>query len=302
MDNGLCARHQIFNLYKWTTTRKNSSIKRPSTRRPTFPISLPPRKEALSLRSPWIGISREWRKIEALANFRIDGFSMAVLENYTGDRLNFGLAAEQAKSEGYKVETVIVGDDCALPPPRGITGRRGLAGTILVHKVINFFLRKAKNDEGVVKISKFKDTSDQSKPGFARNPFTDLKEKKAKGKMAGDSSSSHQSSSSTAKDSTLKSQSGVNASKEAEEPLLMRKEKEVAVTLSDSNENSRMNFSNEEQRSPLSPIVFFSSDIYVMTGCREQDRESKDVDIPILVKGKSKLIPDVLPKLEAQKA
>ncbi|KAK4567282.1 hypothetical protein RGQ29_003194 [Quercus rubra] len=55
--------------------------------------------------------------------------------NYTGDRLNFILAAEQAKSEGYKVETVIVGDDCALPPPRGIAGRRGLAGTILVHKV-----------------------------------------------------------------------------------------------------------------------------------------------------------------------
>jgi hypothetical protein len=31
---------------------------------------------------------------------------------------------------------VIVGDDCALPPPRGIAGRRGLAGTILVHKVL----------------------------------------------------------------------------------------------------------------------------------------------------------------------
>lgn len=32
---------------------------------------------------------------------------------------------------------VIVGDDCALPPPRGIAGRRGLAGTILVHKVVS---------------------------------------------------------------------------------------------------------------------------------------------------------------------
>lgn len=31
---------------------------------------------------------------------------------------------------------MIVGDDCALPPPRGIAGRRGLAGTILVHKVL----------------------------------------------------------------------------------------------------------------------------------------------------------------------
>ncbi|KAI4347314.1 hypothetical protein L6164_008134 [Bauhinia variegata] len=60
---------------------------------------------------------------------------LLIVTNYTGDRLNFGLAAEQAKSEGYQVETVIVGDDCALPPPRGITGRRGLAGTILINKV-----------------------------------------------------------------------------------------------------------------------------------------------------------------------
>ncbi|KAK1287943.1 putative 3,4-dihydroxy-2-butanone kinase [Acorus calamus] len=60
---------------------------------------------------------------------------LLIVKNYTGDRLNFGLAAEQAKSEGYKVELVIVGDDCALPPRRGIAGRRGLAGTILVQKV-----------------------------------------------------------------------------------------------------------------------------------------------------------------------
>ncbi|GLJ17084.1 hypothetical protein SUGI_0295500 [Cryptomeria japonica] len=60
---------------------------------------------------------------------------LLIVTNYTGDRLNFGLAAEQAKSEGYKVEMVIVGEDCALPPPRGIAGRRGLAGTILVNKV-----------------------------------------------------------------------------------------------------------------------------------------------------------------------
>ncbi|KAL8123954.1 putative 3,4-dihydroxy-2-butanone kinase isoform X1 [Apium graveolens] len=60
---------------------------------------------------------------------------LLIVKNYTGDRLNFGLASEQAKSEGYKVEMVIVGDDCALPPPRGIAGRRGLAGTVLVHKV-----------------------------------------------------------------------------------------------------------------------------------------------------------------------
>ncbi|PKU71854.1 putative 3,4-dihydroxy-2-butanone kinase [Dendrobium catenatum] len=60
---------------------------------------------------------------------------LLIVTNYTGDRLNFGLAAEEAKSEGYNVEMVIVGDDCALPPPRGVAGRRGLAGTILVQKV-----------------------------------------------------------------------------------------------------------------------------------------------------------------------
>ncbi|KAI3774018.1 hypothetical protein L1987_48560 [Smallanthus sonchifolius] len=60
---------------------------------------------------------------------------LLIVKNYTGDRLNFGLAAEEAKAEGYKVEMVIVGDDCALPPPQGIAGRRGLAGTILVHKI-----------------------------------------------------------------------------------------------------------------------------------------------------------------------
>jgi dihydroxyacetone kinase len=60
---------------------------------------------------------------------------LLIVKNYTGNRLNFDLAAEQAKSEGYRVEIVIAGDDCALPPPRGIAGQRGLTGTILVHKV-----------------------------------------------------------------------------------------------------------------------------------------------------------------------
>ncbi|XP_031492842.1 putative 3,4-dihydroxy-2-butanone kinase isoform X1 [Nymphaea colorata] len=60
---------------------------------------------------------------------------LLVVTNYTGDRLNFGLAAEQAKSEGYSIETVIIGDDCALQPSQGIAGRRGLAGTVLVHKI-----------------------------------------------------------------------------------------------------------------------------------------------------------------------
>ena len=63
------------------------------------------------------------------------GGTLMIVTNYTGDRLNFGLAAEQAKAEGYTVEMVIVGEDCALPSTVAHAGRRGLCGTILVHKV-----------------------------------------------------------------------------------------------------------------------------------------------------------------------
>ena len=52
-----------------------------------------------------------------------------------GDRLNFGLAAEQAKASGLSVEMIVVGDDCALPGT-GVAGRRGIAGTIFVQKVL----------------------------------------------------------------------------------------------------------------------------------------------------------------------
>jgi dihydroxyacetone kinase len=61
--------------------------------------------------------------------------ALLVIKNYTGDRLNFGLAAELARSEGIPVETVLVADDVALAASVENAGRRGIAGTILVHKV-----------------------------------------------------------------------------------------------------------------------------------------------------------------------
>lgn len=57
---------------------------------------------------------------------------LLVVKNYTGDRLNFGLAAEKARAEGYKVEMVIVADDIALPD---LPQPRGVAGTLFVHKI-----------------------------------------------------------------------------------------------------------------------------------------------------------------------
>ena len=61
--------------------------------------------------------------------------ALLIVKNYTGDRLNFGLAAEMARSQGLYVETVIVADDVALSGSDTYAGARGLAGTILVHKI-----------------------------------------------------------------------------------------------------------------------------------------------------------------------
>ncbi len=57
---------------------------------------------------------------------------LLIVKNYTGDRLNFGLAAERARAEGLAVEMVIVADDVALPD---IVQPRGVAGTLFVHKI-----------------------------------------------------------------------------------------------------------------------------------------------------------------------
>lgn len=57
---------------------------------------------------------------------------LLIVKNYTGDRLNFGLAAERARAFGLNVAMVIVDDDVALPD---LPQARGLAGTLFVHKV-----------------------------------------------------------------------------------------------------------------------------------------------------------------------
>jgi ATP-dependent dihydroxyacetone kinase len=63
---------------------------------------------------------------------------LLVVKNYTGDRLNFGLAAERARAMGLDVETVVVADDVAL---EGAPRPRGIAGTLFVHKVAGHLAR-----------------------------------------------------------------------------------------------------------------------------------------------------------------
>lgn len=71
----------------------------------------------------------------AIINITGEAGCLLIVKNYTGDRLNFGLAAEKARKAGFGVNMVIVGDDVALPDnPQP----RGVAGTLLVHKVAGF--------------------------------------------------------------------------------------------------------------------------------------------------------------------
>lgn len=59
---------------------------------------------------------------------------LLLVNNYTGDRLNFGIAAERARAAGLQVKVVFIADDCAVANP-GVVGPRGLAGCMLVVKV-----------------------------------------------------------------------------------------------------------------------------------------------------------------------
>ena len=67
------------------------------------------------------------------------GGCLMIFKNYTGDRLNFGLAAERARALGKKVEIVILRDDIALP---NIAQPRGIAGVMFVEKIAGHFAAK----------------------------------------------------------------------------------------------------------------------------------------------------------------
>ena len=73
--------------------------------------------------------------LEAIRAVAGEAGVLLIVKSYTGDRLNFGLAAEIARGEGIPVDMVVVSDDAALHADGDHAGRRGLAGTVLVHKV-----------------------------------------------------------------------------------------------------------------------------------------------------------------------
>lgn len=61
---------------------------------------------------------------------------LLIIKNYSGDIMNFEMAGEMAAMEGIEVKQVIVNDDIAVENSTYTVGRRGIAGTVLVHKIL----------------------------------------------------------------------------------------------------------------------------------------------------------------------
>lgn len=78
---------------------------------------------------------------------------LLIIKNYTGDVMNFDMAAEMAEMEGIRVKKVIVNDDVAVENSTYTTGRRGIAGTVLVHKITGAAAEKGMKLDEVKRIA-----------------------------------------------------------------------------------------------------------------------------------------------------
>lgn len=79
----------------------------------------------------------------AIREVATDAGVLLVIKNYTGDVMNFEMAAEMAEMDGIRCMNVVVNDDVAVQDSLYTTGRRGVAGTVFVHKIAG-----AKAEEG----------------------------------------------------------------------------------------------------------------------------------------------------------
>lgn len=73
--------------------------------------------------------------LEGIKAVATDKGVLCIVKNYTGDVMNFEMAIEMAADEGIKADYIVVNDDVAVKDSLYTTGRRGVAGTIFVHKI-----------------------------------------------------------------------------------------------------------------------------------------------------------------------
>ncbi|XP_046567382.1 triokinase/FMN cyclase-like isoform X2 [Haliotis rubra] len=90
--------------------------------------------------------------IRAVAK-RNKGGCLLSVANYTGDRLNFGLAYEKARQEGIKIAMIVVGEDCAVTTNDRTAGRRGLVGYIVTNKIAGALAEMGRSLEDIVEIT-----------------------------------------------------------------------------------------------------------------------------------------------------
>lgn len=71
--------------------------------------------------------------------------TLMIVKNYSGDVMNFDMAKDLAEMDGIEVDSVLVDDDIAVEDSTYTQGRRGVAGTVLVHKIIGGMAREGKS-------------------------------------------------------------------------------------------------------------------------------------------------------------
>lgn len=71
--------------------------------------------------------------------------TLMIVKNYSGDVMNFDMAKDLAEMEDIEVASVLVDDDIAVEDSTYTQGRRGVAGTVLVHKILGALAREGKN-------------------------------------------------------------------------------------------------------------------------------------------------------------
>ncbi len=72
---------------------------------------------------------------EGIKAIATDAGVLMIIKNYTGDVMNFEMAGEMAEADGISVKQVVVNDDVAVKDSLYTVGRRGVAGTVFVHKI-----------------------------------------------------------------------------------------------------------------------------------------------------------------------
>ena len=76
-----------------------------------------------------------------------------VVKNYTGDVMNFEMAAELAVEQGVRVETVVVADDVAVEDSLYTAGRRGVGLTVLLEKIVGAAAEEGRDLDAVVAVA-----------------------------------------------------------------------------------------------------------------------------------------------------